>query len=213
MKKIGYISHTYENSVSIFCQMDKKRYQSYDELDFDFSVLTPVTFNVENNLAVDVSPIRLHMMVGVQGSGKSTFIKKNFSKLHLISTDAYIERMSGHTGLTYSQLFQDNYEDARKYMHTKLNILTKNCIHFVWDQMNLTRKTRAAALSKIPKVYEKFVYYFEPPPLDILEARIKSRIGKNIPMEHVIESIESLEIPKLDEGFTKIIGIKYNKNA
>jgi predicted kinase len=199
-------------NYSIWSDVTKNRYQCYERLWFQAKSGTPVTFELDENkrLAINVVPIRVHMMMGVQGSGKSTFINKNLSKYTCISTDGYIDRMSRHTGLTYSELFNDYFDDARKYMHLKLKIITQKNEPFVWDQMNLTAKTRQKALSSIPKHYEKIAIFFEPPPIDILEKRIKSRIGKNIPMSHVLDSLNKLEKPTFDEGFDQIKIIKYD---
>lgn len=67
----------------------------------------------------------LYVMVGLPGSGKSTFL--NFvddpefgDTVFVYSTDRFIEDAARHVGSTYNQMFKDNIKAATQSMDDKL---------------------------------------------------------------------------------------------
>ncbi len=148
----------------------------------------------------------LFMLVGIPGSGKSTWAQKYINNLPsnewvIASSDSIIEELAKVKGTTYTEEFKINakygIQECIKSVQQAIS-LEKNII---WDQTNLTKKSRAAKLALFPESYSKYYYRFETPEPEELEKRLASRPDKFIP-QHVIESmISSLEEPSLEEGF------------
>ena len=153
----------------------------------------------------------LWMLVGVPGSGKSTWIDYQLDhrdaqeNVTVASTDDYIELVASSQHKTYNEVFKDVIKDAEKVMYQGVRFATENNMDIIWDQTNLTRKSRAKKLIMIPDRYEKIAIVFPTPDEDELQRRLASRPGKTIP-EHILGGmIEMLEYPKKDEGFDSVL--------
>ena len=91
----------------------------------------------------------LHMLIGLPGSGKTYWVANRgfYFNTVVVSTDDIIETIGRQVGMTYNEMFNDiTYSFAEKMMMhiAKFNInLGKNII---WDQTNLTVKTRKRKL-------------------------------------------------------------------
>jgi len=147
----------------------------------------------------------LYMLVGVPGSGKSTWIEnQSWSKscVHL-SSDKFIEEYAVSVGKTYNEVFDE-------YVKTAAQLLTKRAIttnvaetDAIWDQTNLTVKSRAGKLKLFP-CYRKIAVVFSTPDTTELARRLASRPGKNI-SDAVIASMTSIfQMPSEEEGFAEI---------
>ena len=148
------------------------------------------------------------MMVGVPGSGKSSWIaKQNFdwNTTMVVSSDAIIDQRAAAQGKTYSDVFQDEIKAATLQMNQNLRDAIDNNMNIVWDQTNLTAKSRAGKLSQIPKNYRKIAVFFPTPDAKELQRRLASRPGKTIPQNIVIGMISQLQKPSEAEGFDEII--------
>jgi predicted kinase len=152
----------------------------------------------------------LWMLVGVPGSGKSTWIANTFDHVDVhddvvvASTDDHIMAIAAAYGKTYNEAFADNIKIAEKLMYgCVMNAVEGNC-DIIWDQTNLTRKSRAKKLIMIPERYRKIAVVFPTPEPEELERRLVSRPGKTIP-QHVINSmIHNFQHPQHAEGFDVI---------
>ena len=148
------------------------------------------------------------MMVGVPGSGKSSWIaKQNFdwNTTMVVSSDAIIDQRAAAQGKTYSDVFQDEIKAATLQMNQNLRDAIDNNMNIVWDQTNLTAKSRAGKLSQIPKNYRKIAVFFPTPDAKELQRRLASRPGKTIPQNIVMGMISQLQKPSEAEGFDEII--------
>lgn len=149
---------------------------------------------------------KLIMLVGLPGTGKSYWITNTTidSRSVVISTDNIIDTLGTIYGMTYNEMFNDiTYSFAEKTMYhiAKHHIALGNDI--IWDQTNLTKKTRARKLQMFGPEYTKMALYFSIP--HDHEKRLANRQGKTIP-GHVIEGMKkSLQEPTLDEGFDEIV--------
>jgi predicted kinase len=161
------------------------------------------------------------MLVGVPGSGKSTWIGNRFGgtsdaeDIFIASTDLILESIAIFAGKTYNEVFKDHIKTAEKQMYQGLSKATEDGQDIIWDQTNLTRKSRAKKLIMIPDHYEKIAVFF-PTPEDLWERLIHRELadGKSIP-DHVVRSmIDTMEKPELNEGFDKTIEIigEYEKH-
>lgn len=152
----------------------------------------------------------LFMMIGLPGCGKSTFIQNMnaFGELNsgqlstILSTDDYIETIANKTGKTYNQVFsKEIMGEAEQALTNRLNDAIKYQDNIIWDQTNLTRKTRAAKLARIPFNYKKIAIYVYAGNHREHEKRLASRPGKVIPERVINSMISSFEYPHKDEGF------------
>lgn len=145
----------------------------------------------------------LYMLIGLPGSGKSTWIANNnvASIAAILSTDALIEQYAAEQGTTYDDVFADYINTALNKMNSTKKWAIANQMHVVWDQTNLTKASRKRKLRDFED-YSKVAVVFQAPEW-LLEARRASRPGKTIP-EYVLEGMK-LELPSTDEGFDEII--------
>jgi predicted kinase len=148
---------------------------------------------------------RCYQLVGVPGSGKSTWVQNQIWALGLtiVSTDAFVEDYARAQGKTYSEVFAD-------YMPTAVDLMSKVVVHarehghdIIWDQTSTTVASRAKKFRMLPN-YEHIAVVFRTPEHTELMRRLMSRPGKEIP-DHVIASmIASWEEPTQEEGFAEI---------
>lgn len=179
----------------------------------------------------------LYMLCGVPASGKSTWIKKlqreEFAKAEAeeellpdeadfwqkieiwtrysaydVSTDKIIEAIAKDYRRKYDDCFNLLIKFAEDQMHRELESLIKTgATIIVWDQTNLTPEVRAKKLDRIPADFRRVAVNFVTPPMDVLEARLASRPGKNIP-KNVIESMIARYVPAtLAEDFNEVITV------
>lgn len=149
---------------------------------------------------------KVYMLIGVPGSGKSTWVagqpwSKNCS---VVSSDRYIDEEAARLGKTYNEVFNDYIKIATRLMENHVLAAQANGRDIIWDQTNISAKSRKAKLEKLWD-YEKVAVFFRTPERSVLDGRLQSRPGKVIP-SHVMQSmISGLEEPTLEEGFSEII--------
>ena len=147
---------------------------------------------------------RLYMLIGVPGSGKSTWIRSRSHDAVVASTDDKIEAAAAAQGLTYNDVFESEYKAANAAMREDVKQAVKDKRDIIWDQTNLTAKSRRGKLGQVPKSYERIALFFPTPDGAELERRLASRPGKTIPA-HVIDGmIRILEPPMPGEDFDAI---------
>jgi len=149
----------------------------------------------------------LYVLVGVPGSGKSTWIghqKFNWDNTVIVSTDRYVERYAKSIGKTYNEVFDDYMSTAVDLMATEARNAFAADKDVVWDQTSTSVKPRAKKLRMAPAHYTKIAVVFKTPP-PALHAKMLERPGKTIP-EYVMRSmIDNFVYPTVDEGFDKIV--------
>jgi predicted kinase len=159
----------------------------------------------------------LYMLVGVPGSGKSTWLNHQFERgfFHddthkVISTDNIIEHQAKALGKTYDDVFQDTIKEAQKMADERARKYFEQGFHVIWDQTNTTIKTRAKKLRMVPEGYAKFAVWFDTPEIAELSRRLKNRPGKTIPDHIVSNMMIGLEPPTLNEGFANVLYVASN---
>jgi len=148
---------------------------------------------------------KCYQLVGVPGSGKSTWYSKQdwLQDAAYISTDQHVERQAEFEGKTYSEVFKDFLPWAVKLMADDVVKAREAGKDIIWDQTSTTIASRTRKFNMLPD-YEHIAVVFKTPENEELIRRLQSRPGKEIP-EHVITSmIASWDEPELDEGFTEI---------
>ena len=152
----------------------------------------------------------LYVLVGVPGSGKTTWIGRqmfDWTNTVIVSTDHHVEQYARSIGKTYSEVFKD-------YMPTAVDLMAKTAVDafknnkvVIWDQTSTTAKTRARKLRMSPSHYKKVAVVFKTPNVDT-HAKMLNRPGKEIPTEIVQDMIDKFEYPTVEEGFDSIIDAK-----
>jgi predicted kinase len=82
------------------------------------------------------------MLVGVPGSGKSTWIEnQNWSKncVHL-SSDKFIDNYASSLGKTYNDVFNEYVKTATQLLNKQAITTNVSETDAIWDQTNLTDK-------------------------------------------------------------------------
>lgn len=157
----------------------------------------------------DVNRPTAYILVGLPGSGKSTWIKSKNAEGNyvVVSSDDEIEKYAKSKGLTYSDVFQDYVKTATNLMNANFRSAIANGSDIIWDQTNLSKKKRRSILDQLPKSYRKIAVVFRVD-ADELQRRLDKRAqeeGKTIPT-HIVDSMrKTFEIPTKEEGFHEII--------
>ena len=132
------------------------------------------------------------LLIGIQASGKSTFYKEKFFNSHIrISNDLL------------------KTKNREKLL---LEYCIKTQMSFVVDNTNSTREIRKkyidiAKEASIPVIG----YYFKSDLIQSLERNEKRLKKEIVPKSGILSTYKKLEIPQLDEGFTKLYYVE-NKN-
>jgi predicted kinase len=148
---------------------------------------------------------KCYQLVGVPGSGKSTWIKEQdwIEECAYISTDKFVDAHAEETGKTYSEVFNDFMPTAVRLMAGEVVRAREEGKNIIWDQTSTTIASRARKFNMLPD-YEHIAVVFQTPPRPELKRRLESRPGKEIP-EVVMEGmLASFEMPSKDEGFEQI---------
>ena len=148
---------------------------------------------------------KLYVLVGVPGSGKSTWVKEQewVNECVYVSTDIWVDLEAQRLDKTYSEVFTE-------YMPTAIGLMSEDVVaareagrDIIWDQTSTTVKSRARKFNMLPDYYAIAVV-FRTPEEEELARRLASRPGKVIP-EHVLhDMIWNFEMPTEDEGFKEI---------
>ena len=148
---------------------------------------------------------KLYVLVGVPGSGKSTWVANQdwASSCAYISTDGYVEKFARRMGKTYSEVFDEVMPRAIRLMMRAVRIAERNGKDVIWDQTSTNLAARRRKFSALPKYY-KIAVVFATPDAAELKRRLASRPGKIIP-GHVMKSmIAGFVMPTEDEGFDEV---------
>lgn len=147
----------------------------------------------------------LVMLCGIPCSGKSTYVNKLLTYEYwkdavVLSTDNYIEEQAKRLGMTYNEVFQDCIDEATRQLEMSFVRAKEDGKKIIWDQTNLSIKTRKKKLTKVPSIYKRTVVWFQ---VDLEEAlkRNETREGKFIPESILKRMYHQFEVPTLEEGF------------
>ena len=148
-----------------------------------------------------------YMLIGLPGTGKSTWMGHFYEEEQnpvIISSDYFIERFARLCGMTYNEAFP--LVMARgipdKFIRKRLKKAKAEGRDVIWDQTNLTIKSRKSKMSQLPG-YQFEAVVFEKPAKDIWERNL-NRPGKTISKRVLIQMEHSYQAPSKDEGFTRI---------
>jgi predicted kinase len=148
---------------------------------------------------------KLYVLVGVPGSGKSTWIaNQEWAKdIPVVSTDRFVEEYAAKQGKTYSEVFDEYMPIAVRLMANQVEICKANGLDIIWDQTSTTVKSRKRKFNMLPN-YHAIAVVFKTPEKEELDKRLAGRPGKTIP-DHVMRTmINGFVMPTEEEGFKEI---------
>ena len=155
-------------------------------------------------------------LVGLPGSGKSTFIKslrrKNPEVDYVVAShDDILEDLGAEMGMSYNDAYKNiNFKEKLYPIFVDtIKKAVKKGKNIIVDCTNMKRSDRVTVLEMVSEDYKKIAVVFNVPP-DELKKRLKKRereTGKYIPDE-AIEKMRGYYIPpSKSEGFNKIINL------
>ncbi len=145
------------------------------------------------------------MLVGVPGSGKSTWIQEYMPMANVMSTDIVIENVARSYGMTYDEGFKELISFAERVMWRHITLAHMRQEDYVIDRTNLSAKSRKKFIDRLKlHGYDIECVVFHTPEPEEWKRRLDSRPGKNIPQEALDRMVNSYEIPLMSEGFTSI---------
>jgi predicted kinase len=157
------------------------------------------------------------LAIGLPASGKSTWIDENCGvsttqDIVILGTDRLIDAYAESRGKTYSEVFKEYIDTATDLFFWKLENAVVEGRNVIIDRTNLTKKARHKILARVPDDYTKIALVFSCDD-KTLAWRLQNRPGKHIP-DFVIDNMrKTFEYPSLDEGFTQIQTITYQRST
>lgn len=150
-------------------------------------------------------------MVGVPGSGKSTwtekFIASSNENFVVVSSDAVLDAIAKEKGLTYSDVHRDYIGMATGKAKQTFRDAIAEGASIIYDQTNVSKKKRRGIIQQTPKAYRKFAVVFNTEDKEV-ERRLILReqaTGKRIPKAVLEDMYSRWETPTKDEGFDEVI--------
>ena len=133
------------------------------------------------------------LMIGIPGSGKSTFCEQHLPNHRLISLDLL------HTRFQESKALEDALADK---------------VDIVIDNTNVSRAERARFIERGKAAgYRIIGYYLQSKIADCLKRNAQRTGKKRIPDVGVIGRARQLELPKYNEGFDELHYVSIDNNA
>lgn len=148
---------------------------------------------------------KLYVLVGVPGSGKSTWIdNQDWAKdCVIISTDNHVENHAKTLGKTYTEVFEDYMPTAVKLMADEVVSAREQNKDIIWDQTSTTVSSRKKKFKMLPDYYAIAVIFKTPDESELMK-RLANRPGKTIPWNVITNMIDNFEMPTEAEGFKEI---------
>ena len=153
----------------------------------------------------------VYILIGVPGSGKSTWTSKLEGGKHVLSSDNIIEALAAARGTTYDDEWANNIGFATRNMMREFHSRINHPSHedLVIDRTNMTRKSRKQFFKECfdKSKWNWIAVVFETPEETEWNRRLNSRPGKTIPADAIRNMLNSYEAPSFDEGFDAIMEI------
>ena len=146
---------------------------------------------------------KLYMLIGVPASGKSTWREQHAGDAVIVSTDDILEQTAAARGATYNEVFKENIKFATQLADERAREAFSAGKDVIWDQTNLTPKSRKSKLALVPDDYEKIAVVFLTPEDEEWQRRL-DRPGKSIPQNILMGMRDSMVFPDPEEGFGRI---------
>lgn len=147
----------------------------------------------------------LHMLIGIPGSGKTTYAKILEKEKGYISISSDMIR-NINPDWEEAKIFPEVYRLCYQYLKKGQDIIL--------DATNITPKVRKRAIDNIENydiAFKKIAYFFPVDPNECVrrvELRNSHKGERFIPTDIIVGYGENLIAPTLEEGFEEIIVIK-----
>lgn len=152
----------------------------------------------------------IHMMIGIQGSGKTTFSKKLAKDINAVVVSTDLVRMA-NPGISEDLVWPYAYKQVAECI--------ENSIEVIFDATSITPKVRKRFINNIELhgVKCEIIAYFFDVDKNVCASRVEQRNKDNtqinIPIEVIYSYSERLIPPTLDEGFKSIKIVRNGKVA
>lgn len=149
------------------------------------------------------------VLVGLPGSGKSTWAAAHPERLPIASTDEFIESYAAQKKISYAQAFREYNLQAKLLLKDRLNSLIAQKASFIWDQTNITVRKRRAVYNKLHPTHRVvFVCFCVPMEVCIARAEERERRTNEFINRRLIELWSTMTtFPTADEPNDGIIPI------
>jgi|TARA_B100001750_G_C15496732_1_gene594670 predicted kinase len=162
--------------------------------------------------------LRVQILVGISGSGKSTYVKDHCIE-NICATDKFVENLGKERGLNYSDTFEmlqmnNQFGEITKLFYNEIEDNIKKGREFIIDRTNLTVESRASLLRQLRiwgKLYDVNLFIeavvFNPD-LSIIMHRLRKREDeedKKIPDDVIAKQVDVFEVPTNDEDFDMVV--------
>lgn len=138
------------------------------------------------------------MLVGIPGSGKSTYAKS----LIYTTNDIHLSSDGIRAELYGDEATQGNPSEVFELMHKRTLEALANGNNVIYDATNITRKDRASVMSKIPKYVETECHIVWAPIETCIER--DSKRDRSVGKEVIDRMLKRFQAPYYDEGFDSI---------
>lgn len=150
------------------------------------------------------------MMVGLPGSGKTTWVNDNLVSTHrILSSDAVIDEVASMFDMTYDEAFPHLIKFASSVFEKEFKESLNLREPFVIDRTNLSIKGRKKYLDRLKSkgyVVKAVVLDLTDPNEHLRRLEVRSDLdGKTISDELLNSMMSGYQIPTLEEGFDEIV--------
>lgn len=157
-------------------------------------------------------PPLLVMLVGLPGSGKSTkagrlagTIRSQGRPVDIVGTDAYLEAEARRRGLSYAEVFAEDFDAAKRRMWEQAKEAIRRRRSVIWDQTNLTVKARNLRLRLFPEEYLRIAAVMPTPDHKAWEYNLSRAPGRAVPRNVFDRMRVQFEPPGMEEGFQMFV--------
>ena len=149
------------------------------------------------------------ILVGPPLSGKSTWIRQNFTDINVISRDEILMEVYGSRN--YTEAFQNvNQKEVDRVLDSRLKEANSSNQNVIIDMTHMTSKRRKQNLNYFSSDFYKLAVIFPILSDDEYVRRNNKRIeeeNKDLPMHVIKNMISSYQNIKDDEGFNRVISL------
>ena len=141
----------------------------------------------------------MYMLSGPPCVGKSTYVEKMIKDrpdAYVASTDRLLEKIAVDEGISYTEAWQQKYKYAERQMLSHISYYSAKNRDIIWDQTNLTPKTRLNKRKRVPSYYVHLGIYFTDIDIDELLKRNEDRENKYIPPFVIRTMAKDYLVPK-----------------
>lgn len=149
------------------------------------------------------------VLVGLPGSGKSTWARNHPRRLAIASSDHYIRQIAVSEGLAYKEAFEQHNKKSFFLMKERVKSLVRDGKSFIWDQVNLTRKKRASIYGLLHRTHRVVFVVFLTPPEICWQRNLErnEREGQGIDRQRFEMLVKLLTVPDETEPHDRIIRV------